>query len=177
MLFKAKRHHIDKFDSLKMESFQSSIAKYGDMAQKFLAGDEERKPGIDYSRRVVAMCAMVAALSYCDRTNMSVAIVAISVEMGWNDHEKARVLGGFFWGYLFSQFAGAFLSQRYGGRQVLGLAAVAWSLLTWYMPILARMHVGYLVFGRFLLGLAEVRYTLAMCMCAMKSTNASYIFL
>lgn len=105
---------------------------------------------------VVFMCALAAALSYCDRTNISIAAVSMANQLDWTNAEKAKVLGAFFWGYLFSQMAGASLSHKYGGKVVLGLAAVCWSVLTLVVPVLARRSVNELVFGRFLLGLAEV---------------------
>ena len=111
---------------------------------------------------VVFMCGLAAALSYCDRTNISIAAVSMAKELGWTSAQKGKVLGSFFWGYLFSQLAGATLSHKYGGKLVLGLAAVCWSVSTLIVPVLARQSIGALVFGRFLLGLAEVRIVMLL---------------
>ncbi|KAH9259952.1 hypothetical protein BASA81_001712 [Batrachochytrium salamandrivorans] len=105
---------------------------------------------------VVVLCvAMATGLSYCDRVNLSVAVVFIAQELEWTSAQKARVLGSFFWGYLLSQTLGATLAQKYGGKLVLGVAACFWSLLTCLVPVLARSSVNSLVAGRVLLGLFE----------------------
>ena len=108
------------------------------------------------SMLVVLMCGLAAALSYCDRTNISIAAVSMAKQLGWTTAEKAKVLGSFFWGYLFTQVAGASLSHKYGGKLVLGIAAICWSMSTLLVPFLATRSINALVFGRFLLGLAEV---------------------
>lgn len=105
---------------------------------------------------VVVLCvAMATGLSYCDRVNLSVAVVFIAQELEWTSAQKARVLGSFFWGYLLSQTLGASLAQKYGGKVVLGVAACFWSVLTCLVPVLARRSVNALVVGRVLLGLFE----------------------
>lgn len=107
------------------------------------------------ARIVVGFCGLMAGLSYCDRVNMSVAVVTMQQEFKWKDSDKGTVLGSFFWGYLVSQTWGATLAHRFGGKNVLGVAAILWSLLTVVVPSLASKSIQPLVCGRVLLGIAE----------------------
>lgn len=45
-------------------------------------------------------------------------------------------MSAFFWGYMPAQVVGGYLSDKYGGEVILGLAAVVWSLLTLAVPFL-----------------------------------------
>jgi len=106
-------------------------------------------------RYLVFMCGLCQALSYCDRINISVTITEMSKELDWNLMEQSTVLAAFFWGYIWSQIPGAYIAKRYGGHIVLCFAAVAWSASTLIVPPLAAYSSGYVVFGRFMLGICE----------------------
>lgn len=106
-------------------------------------------------RYLVFMCGLCQALSYCDRINISVTITEMSKELDWNLMEQSTVLAAFFWGYIWSQIPGAYIAKRYGGHIVLCFAAVAWSSSTLIVPPLAAYSSGYVVFGRFMLGICE----------------------
>jgi ACS family sodium-dependent inorganic phosphate cotransporter len=109
------------------------------------------------SRRglLVVLCALCTALSYCDRVNLSVAVVQMSRELGWGLQDKSDVLSAFFKGYIWTQIPGAYLAQRYGGHVVLGVAALLWSIATLAVPWLALQSSAHVAFGRFMLGAFE----------------------
>lgn len=107
------------------------------------------------SETLVFLCALASGLSYCDRVNLSVAVVSMSEALHWSERDKATVLGSFFWGYLLSQMLGASLSKKYGGKWVLGYAAVFWSLLTLSAPFLAKTSLRLLIASRIGLGVFE----------------------
>ena len=109
------------------------------------------------SRRglLVVLCALCTALSYCDRVNLSVAVVQMSRELGWGLQDKSDVLSAFFKGYVWTQIPGAYLAQRYGGHVVLGVAALLWSVATLAVPWLALQSPAHVAFGRFMLGAFE----------------------
>ena len=78
---------------------------------------------------VLLLCA-ATFISYIDRTNISVAAIAIQKQLGWDETQKGLVLSSFFVGYLPMMVATGALAHRYGGKIVLGIAVIWWSLFT-----------------------------------------------
>lgn len=104
---------------------------------------------------VVAMCFLAVFVCYLDRVNMSVAVVAMKEEFGWSDTTKGFVMSSFFLGYLMLQVVAGWLSNRIGGRWVLGFAVVWWSAFTLLTPLAAMASLPLLLATRFTLGLGE----------------------
>ena len=50
------------------------------------------------------------------------------------------MLSAFFWGYTMTQVIGGYLSDRVGGDIILATAAVGWSLLTFWTPVIMHMY-------------------------------------
>jgi ACS family sodium-dependent inorganic phosphate cotransporter-like MFS transporter 5 len=106
--------------------------------------------------QTVLMCALAAALSYCDRVNLSVSIISMGMELGWNDSDKSLILGSFYWGYLSSQIIGSTLVHKRGGKTVLGIAGLCWSVCTILVPIIARSGgIIPIILLRIALGISE----------------------
>jgi len=115
------------------------------------------RPGAGWPRRhiVVAMTFAACVISYTDRVNISVAIVAMKDHFGWTETEKGFVLSSFFIGYMMFMFPGGLLSTRFGGRIVLGVSVLAWSVLTFLTPRAALTSFATLVAARIGMGLGE----------------------
>jgi ACS family sodium-dependent inorganic phosphate cotransporter len=103
---------------------------------------------------VLLLCA-ATFISYIDRTNISVAAIAIQAQLGWDETQKGLVLSSFFVGYLLMMVATGALAHRYGGKVVLGVAVVWWSLFTALTPPAALISLPALVVARIALGLGE----------------------
>ena len=104
---------------------------------------------------VVLLLFAAVFISYIDRTNISVAAVAMQDELGWNETRKGTVLSAFFVGYLLMMAASGALANRYGGRLVLGVAVIWWSLFTMLTPAAALVSFPALIAARIALGLGE----------------------
>lgn len=104
---------------------------------------------------IVGLCAVCAFISYADRVNLSVAVIPMAEQLGWNLSEKAAVLAAFFYGYVCSQVFGAYLSVRFGPKPVLGLAVFLWSVVTIITPAMAAQSAHTLAATRVALGLLE----------------------
>ncbi len=104
---------------------------------------------------VVALLFAAMFISYIDRTNMSVAAIAMQEQLGWTETDKGGVLAAFFIGYLALMAASGALANRYGGWLVLGLAVIWWSLWTMMTPAAAFLSLGALIGARIALGLGE----------------------
>ncbi|MFO1406617.1 MAG: MFS transporter [Steroidobacteraceae bacterium] len=104
---------------------------------------------------VVLLLFAAVFISYIDRSNISVAGIAMQAELGWTETDKGKVLSAFFIGYLLMMAVSGVLANRYGGWRVLGLAVVWWSVWTMLTPPAALTSLGALVAARIALGLGE----------------------
>jgi ACS family sodium-dependent inorganic phosphate cotransporter len=103
---------------------------------------------------VLLLCAAVF-ISYIDRTNISVGAISMQAQLGWSETQKGMALSSFFIGYILMMMAGGALANRYGGKVVLGLAVVWWSLCTVLTPPAALVSMPVLIAARIALGLGE----------------------
>jgi ACS family sodium-dependent inorganic phosphate cotransporter len=105
---------------------------------------------------IVMLLLLVAVfLSYVDRTNISVGAIAMQALLGWTETQKGMVLSSFFIGYLLLMLASSALANRFGGKIVLGVAVVWWSLFTALTPPAALVSLSALVLARIGLGMGE----------------------
>ena len=104
---------------------------------------------------VVLLCFAAAFISYIDRTNISVASIAMKEQFKWTETTKGFVLSSFFIGYLLLQVVSGTLANKYGGKLVLGIAVVWWSLFTVLTPPAAMVSLSALISARIALGLGE----------------------
>ncbi len=125
-----------------------------------------------WPRRYTLVLLSFAAVFICymDRVNISVAIIPMSRELGWDPKTQGLVLSAFFVGYLATQVIGGRLADRFGGKVVLGVGVLSWSAFTLLTPwaafggfialLVARIGMGvgegvtfpsiYSLFGRWL---------------------------
>ncbi|KAL7092626.1 hypothetical protein ACP275_12G175000 [Erythranthe tilingii] len=105
--------------------------------------------------KVVALVAGVMCLCNADRVVMSVAIVPLAAEHGWDSYFLGIVQSSFLWGYMFSSVIGGALVDKYGGKRVIGWGAALWSLATLLTPLAASHSTVSLFAVRVFFGLAE----------------------
>ena len=104
---------------------------------------------------VVLLCFAAVLISYLDRTNISVAAIAMQEDLGWDEATKGIFLSSFFVGYVLLQVVAGTLANRFGGRIVLGAAVLWWSAFTALTPPAAAVSFGLLIAARIALGLGE----------------------
>ena len=94
-------------------------------------------------------------ICYIDRVNISVAIIPMAEDFGWGLQTQGIVLSSFFVGYLLLQVVGGRLADRYGGKLVLGVGVLVWSLFTVITPGAAYLGIGLLILARIGMGMGE----------------------
>lgn len=104
---------------------------------------------------LVGLCFLSTFICYIDRVNMSVAIIPMAKEFGWDQTMKGIVLSSFFYGYLATQVLGGWLADRYGGKVVLGFGVLWWSVFTFLTPPAAFFSFGLLFIARVGMGIGE----------------------
>ena len=109
---------------------------------------------------VVALLALATAICYVDRVNISIAIIPLARDRGYDAAATGLILSSFFWGYIGPQMLGGWLADRFGGKRVLTLGVLLWSLGTLFTPAAAEISFGALLVMRAALGLGEsVRFS------------------
>jgi ACS family sodium-dependent inorganic phosphate cotransporter len=104
---------------------------------------------------MVGMCAFATFICYIDRVNISIAIIPMAEEFGWDQTTKGMIMSSFFVGYLLTQVAGGWLADRFGGKVVLGFGVLFWSAFTIITPAAAFAGLSMLLLSRVGMGLGE----------------------
>ncbi len=107
---------------------------------------------------LVVWIAVIGAISYLDRVNISIAGHAITQEFHLSNPQLGLVFSAFTIGYMLFQIPGGWFADRYGPRKALTLGAIWWAVftsLTASVPegIAAALVAFWSV--RFLLGVGE----------------------
>jgi MFS family permease len=110
-----------------------------------------------WPRRYTLVLLSFAAVFICymDRVNISVAIIPMAAELGWDPATQGTVLSAFFVGYLATQVLGGRLADRFGGKVVLAVGVLSWSLFTMLTPIAAFGGFTALLLARVGMGIGE----------------------
>ena len=82
---------------------------------------QEAEPKWKRRWTIVALCFVAFMLCNMDRVNMSIAILPMSQQFGWDSQTIGLVQSSFFWGYLLTQVAGE-------------------STKAWHMTVCCRRH-------------------------------------
>jgi MFS transporter, ACS family, glucarate transporter len=101
---------------------------------------------------------VLSAISFLDRTNISIAGLEISSEYGLGNQRLGWIFSAFLIGYAGFQVPAGWLASRFGPRLVITLGVVWWGVataLTTFIPPGLSQAVVLLVIIRFALGAGE----------------------
>lgn len=103
------------------------------------------------------MCMIMYLLNYADRYNISVAIIKISQERGYDKRLQGFIQSAVYFGLLPGNLVFAHLASPdvLGAFNALLLACICWSVATVLTPLCADSSLGLLVFIRIALGFFE----------------------
>lgn len=107
---------------------------------------------------LVVWIAVIGAISYLDRVNISIAGHNIAQEFDLSNPQLGWVFSAFTIGYMLCQIPGGWLADRFGPRKVLTLGALWWAAFTSLTASVPGGIASALVFFwtvRFLLGVGE----------------------
>ncbi len=107
---------------------------------------------------LVSWLFVLSAIAYLDRTNISIAGIAIGREFHVDNTRLGWVFSAFLIGYAAMQVPMGLVVNRYGSRRVLALSAIWWAVFTALITILPTtlgVSVLLLVAVRFFLGAGE----------------------
>lgn len=119
------------------------------------ADPAEPGPRLPQRTILVALCFAAVFICYVDRVNISLAIIAMKDEFGWDKTTQGWVMSSFFLGYLTTQILGGWLADRYGGKPVLAGGVLLWSAFTALTPPAAFGGFAALLVARIGMGMGE----------------------
>lgn len=103
---------------------------------------------------IVFLTFICTIVFYIERVGFSIAYTAAADAAGITQSSKGAILSTFYYGYACSQVPGGWAAQRFGGRRVLLLSFVLWSLTCAFVP-LDPNRVTLMVLARLLVGVAQ----------------------
>jgi len=114
---------------------------------------------VGHTRWVVIACTFViAAVSYLDRNNISIAASSLQREFALSNVQLGTVFSAFIMGYAFTQPIAGRIADRFGAARVIAVAIFWWSLFTALLPWVPTglgSSMAILLAVRFLLGVGE----------------------
>ncbi|KAL6534119.1 putative anion transporter 5 [Orobanche hederae] len=103
---------------------------------------------------IVILTFICTCVCYVERVGFSIAYTAAADAAGVSQSSKGMILSTFYYGYACSQVPGGWAAQRIGGRRVLLLSFVLWSVTCAFVP-LDPNRITMLVLARLLVGVAQ----------------------
>lgn len=103
---------------------------------------------------IVLLTFICTFVCYIERVGFSIAYTIVADAADVNQTSKGMILSTFYYGYACSQVPGGWAAQKIGGRRVLLLSFVLWSLTCLLVP-LDPNRVIVLVIARLLVGVAQ----------------------
>ena len=105
--------------------------------------------------QLIAYSTLAVIICYIDRVNISVAIIPMQEQFGWSDSQVGFIFSSFYIGYMLTMALGGYLSDKFGGKLVLGYGVVMWSIFTILTPLAAHNGFFALFIMRVLMGIGE----------------------
>jgi MFS transporter, ACS family, glucarate transporter len=107
---------------------------------------------------VIGCTFVVAAVSYLDRNNISIAAASLQREFDLSNVQLGTVFSAFIMGYALCQPLAGRAADRFGPARLIGIAILWWSVFTALLPVVPpgfSGSMGLLLATRFLLGVGE----------------------
>uniref|UniRef100_A0A6N2KI26 Major facilitator superfamily (MFS) profile domain-containing protein n=1 Tax=Salix viminalis TaxID=40686 RepID=A0A6N2KI26_SALVM len=147
---------VDELDSKRGSSLDFEQKLGDDIGSSEVGFDWNWPPwkNIPQRYKLIGTTSLAFVICNMDKVNLSVAIIPMSHQFGWNASMAGLVQSSFFWGYALSQLPGGWLAKIFGGRKVLKFGVLTWSVATALLPFLAGYLPG-LMLSRVLVGIGE----------------------
>lgn len=103
--------------------------------------------------RILTVSFVMYTIAYIDRTNVSMALPAMSAELHMDPRQAGDALGIFFWGYLLLQMPAGHLAQHWSAKRVVAILLIAWGFCSVATGFVHTARQFWMM--RLVLGLAE----------------------
>jgi ACS family tartrate transporter-like MFS transporter len=107
--------------------------------------------------RLLPLCFICYVVAYVDRTNVSIAKLAMEKSLPWlNASVFGFASGAFFWGYFLLEIPGSILVEKWSARKWISRIMITWGLIA-AATAFVKTPTQFTVI-RFLLGLGEAGF-------------------
>jgi len=107
--------------------------------------------------RLLPLCFICYVIAYVDRTNVSIAKLAMEKSLPWlNASVFGFASGAFFWGYFLLEIPGSILVERWSARKWISRIMITWGIIAAGTAFVTTPTQFWVV--RFLLGLGEAGF-------------------
>ena len=103
--------------------------------------------------RVIAVAFVMYTIAFIDRTNIALAQISMSHDLGMDSQQFGNSAGVFFAGYLVLQIPGGYLASRWSAKWFVAILLVVWGVLSAGTGLVTTGHQFWVM--RLLLGVAE----------------------
>jgi sugar phosphate permease len=103
--------------------------------------------------RILSVAFVMYTIAYIDRTNVSMALPAMSADLHMDPRQAGDAMGIFFWGYLVLQMPAGHLAQTWSAKRVVAILLVAWGICSVVTGVVRTASEFWIM--RLVLGLAE----------------------
>ncbi len=98
--------------------------------------------------KIIGLTILAVFICYIDRVNISITIIPMAEELGWDYERIGFVSMSFFLGYIVTQVLGGYLSDKFGAKLVLGYGLIIWSIFTILTPMASYAGFTFLILAR-----------------------------
>jgi len=103
--------------------------------------------------QIIPAAFVMYTIAFIDRTNISLALRDISVNLQMDPAQAGGAAGAFFWGYSVLQIPGGYLANRWSAKRVVSVLLIIWGLCAMACGFVRTRQELWAM--RFLLGVAE----------------------
>src|SRR6266853_61729 len=103
--------------------------------------------------RIIPLALIMYTIAFIDRTNISLALPHISLDLHLDPQQAGTVAGIFFWGYLALQIPGGHLAKHWSAKKFISILLVVWAVFAVGCGLVRTYRE--LLLLRLLLGIAE----------------------
>jgi sugar phosphate permease len=103
--------------------------------------------------RIIPVAFFMYTIAFVDRTNISLAMPAMSRDLHMNPEQAGNAAGVFFWGYMLLQIPGGYLAHHWSAKRFVAILLVMWGVCASATGLVRTWHELFAM--RLLLGIAE----------------------
>ena len=104
-------------------------------------------------QRIIPVAFIMYTIAFVDRTNISLALPAMSHDLHMNPAQAGSAAGVFFWGYLLLQIPAGYLAEHWSAKRFIAILLVLWGATAVASGLVHTWHEFW--FMRLLLGVTE----------------------
>ncbi|KAG6771364.1 hypothetical protein POTOM_022715 [Populus tomentosa] len=111
---------VDELDPKRVSSldFEQKLGNDGGSSEVGFDWNWPPWKNIPQRYKLIGTTSLAFVICNMDKVNLSVAIIPMSHQFGWNSSTAGLVQSSFFWGYALSQLPGGWLAKIFGGRSI-----------------------------------------------------------